>query len=572
MSLAALREEVARLRERDQRLEHAEQKLRAQRELVLALGASFDVAEASEHMLRAAFELEEIDCGGVYLVDRQSGDIELVHHRGLSEAFVQANAHYEAGSAHARIIQGKAPIFSHYAQLAPTMDEANEAEQLRAIAVIPVVYRGDVVAAFNLASHTEDEFAPSVRDDIISLAAQMGGVVFRVVVEDERKRLERQVQHGQKLESLGILAGGIAHDFNNLLMGVLGNASLALAQLPVESPARREVLDIERTAKRAAELVQQLLAYSGKGRFVVERVSPSAIVEEMVHLLEVSVSKNASLVLDLDPDAPSILADATQVRQVLVNLITNASEALGGRSGVVSIRTGATRCDRHYLRETCFDEDLGEGLYARIEVSDTGAGMDRRTMSRIFDPFFTTKFAGRGLGLAAVLGIVRSHRGTIEVRSEPGQGTCFTVLFPADTAESTAGRPRASDDTGLEAAGRCVLVVDDEEIVRQVAARMLDHLGFEVVSAADGHEALELFRATPERFAVVLLDLTMPRMGGEACLRELRAIRPDVRVILSSGHSEQDLVARRAGKDLAGVIQKPYEVVALKAVLRKALR
>jgi nitrogen-specific signal transduction histidine kinase/CheY-like chemotaxis protein len=399
----------------------------------------------------------------------------------------------------------------------------------------------------------------------------MGGAVFRVVAEEERRGLEAQVQHAQKLESLGVLCGGIAHDFNNLLMGILGNASMVLEDLPTESPARPGVNDIEHTAKLAADLVRQLLAYSGKVKFVVERIRLSALVAEMVHLLEISITKNARLRLDLDETAPAVEVDATQVRQVLVNLITNASEALGGEDGVVSIRTGVTECDRQYLRETYLDDELAEGLYSHVEVSDTGCGMDRKTLSRIFDPFFTSKFTGRGLGLAAVLGIVRSHRGAIKVYSEPGQGTSFKVLFPAVAAKPVTARPPTDEAPRLDGTGQTVLVVDDEESVRRVAGRMLARCGFEVVVAKDGQEALELVRSAPERFALVLLDLTMPKMGGEACFRELRALNPELRVILSSGHNEQELTARFAGKGLAGFIQKPYQKSSLEKVVRDVL-
>ena len=549
----------------------SERSLRAQHELAVALSASFDLKDATQHMLQAASLLEGVDCGGAYIVDRKTGEIDLVHYLGLSEPFIAANSHYAADSQHAQIIRSGAPVFARYDEIAPRLDGVDEAEKLRAIAVIPIRYRNKAVGALNLASHTVDVFAPSVQQDIVALTAQMGGAIHRVVIEEERKNLEEQVQHAQKLESLGVLAGGIAHDFNNLLMGILGNASLVLMDLPPESPARPGVLDIEQTAKRAAELVRQLLAYSGKGKFVVEPITLSALVAEMVHLLELTVSKNVSLTLELEQGALAIHADATQLRQVVVNLITNASDALDDESGVVCVRTGTMVCDRQFLSETYLDDDLPNGMYAYIEVSDTGCGMDRETQSKIFDPFFTTKFSGRGLGLAAVLGIVRSHCGAIKVYSEPGQGTTLKVLFPVVESESPRSRPEVQAEATVRGAGRAVLVVDDEETVRRVAGRMLRRLGFEVVAAEDGQQALDLFQSSPDRFALVLLDFTMPRMGGETCFRHLRELEPSVPVILSSGHNEQELAARFTGKGVNGFIQKPYQLAALEALLKRVL-
>ncbi len=393
---------------------------------------------------------------------------------------------------------------------------------------------------------------------------------------EERRRLEAQMQQAQKLESLGVLAGGIAHDFNNLLMGVLGNADMALAKAPPESPLRVYLRRIETAARRAADLTNQMLAYSGKGRFVVEPIDLSRLVEEMGHLLETVVSKRAILRYDLRRGLPPVEADATQVRQVVMNLIVNASDAIGERSGVVTVHTGAVEADRAYLRGAFLAEDLAEGTYVCLEVSDTGCGMDAETRGRIFDPFFTTKAAGRGLGLAAVLGIVRGHRGTLKVYSEPGRGTTFKVLLPTSPCAGPAG-PGLDPEGGSEGGppgwqgSGTVLVVDDDETVRAVAKMMLEDAGFRVLTAADGLEGVALYRERADEVVAVLLDMTMPHLGGEETFRELRRIRPDVRVLLSSGYNEQDAVARFSGKGLAGFLQKPYRASALLAKLREVL-
>ncbi|MFW5738786.1 MAG: PAS domain S-box protein [Myxococcota bacterium] len=375
--------------------------------------------------------------------------------------------------------------------------------------------------------------------------------------EAERCALEARIQHTQKLESLGVLAGGIAHDFNNLLMGVLGNASLALLDLAPESPARESVKRIETTAHRAADLTKQLLAYSGRGRFVVQPLDLSKLVEEMIHLLETVISKKATLRLDFARDLPAIEADATQIRQVVMNLITNASDALGDDGGMIVVRTGSMAADEAYLRTTYLDEALEAGRYVFMEVSDTGHGMDADTVQRVFDPFFSTKFTGRGLGLAAVIGIVRGHRGAIKVYSEPGRGTCFKVLFPAVPAPTPSSAPEAEGGAQWESSGT-VLVVDDEETVRSVARVVLERHGFEVVTANDGAEALDVFDARAGGVELIILDMTMPRMGGEETFREVRKRDSAVRVLLSSGFNEQEAIHRFAGRGLAGFIQKPY--------------
>ncbi len=388
--------------------------------------------------------------------------------------------------------------------------------------------------------------------------------------EDERSRLEAQVQQTQKLESLGVLAGGIAHDFNNLLVGILGNADLAHEELPPSSPARETVKEIETAARRAAELTRQLLAYSGKGRFIIQPADINEIVREMGHLLEVSISKQALLRYELASGLPAVMADASQIRQIVMNLIVNASEALPDGKGGITVTTGTVECDRACLETMHLNQDLPEGRYVFFEVADTGCGMDAETLSRIFDPFFTTKFTGRGLGLAAALGIVRGHKGALKVYSEPGRGSSFRVFLPALDALA-APAPAAQSAAGGWRGSGAVLLVDDEPSVRTLGARILQRSGFQVITAQDGHEAVEQFKIHADRVVCVLLDLTMPRLGGEDTYRELRRIRPDLPIVLSSGYNAQEISQRFAGKELAGFIQKPYQAATLIQTIRDAL-
>ena len=393
-------------------------------------------------------------------------------------------------------------------------------------------------------------------------------VTEQVQADVERAKLESQIQQAQKLESLGILAGGIAHDFNNLLVGILGNASLALLDIDVATGARRSIEEIERAAQRAAELTRQLLAYAGKGRFVIEAVDASAVVAEMASLLRTAVSRTASVQLDLPTTLPSIEVDATQFRQVVMNLITNASDALGDSAGTITVCTGAQTLSAEYLASCSPGTNAVPGHYVYVVVRDTGSGMDAITQQRIFDPFFSTKFTGRGLGLAATLGIVRGHMGAIRVDSEVGSGTSVKLHFPASTKSTPAAPPPREDN--WRSKGR-VLVVDDEVSVRAVTRALLQRRGFEVDEAQDGLVGLEMFGTDPDAYALVMLDLTMPGLGGEETFRAMRGIRDDIRVLLMSGYNEQEVTQRFIGRGLAGFLQKPFRADDLCAMIARTL-
>ena len=402
----------------------------------------------------------------------------------------------------------------------------------------------------------------------VRMVGTMFDITDRKQAELDRMEMNRKLLETQKLESLGLLAGGVAHDFNNLLTAILGNATLARMDLASNSTAQEYLEQIEKTSLRAAELCKQMLAYSGRGRFVVQRLDLSAVVREMAKLLELSVGKKAALRYNLAPELPAVLADATQLRQIVMNLVINASEAIGDQSGTITLSTGVMEADRAYLHETHLSPDIPEGRYVFFEVSDTGCGMSPETQARIFDPFFTTKFTGRGLGLAAVQGIARGHGGALKVYSEEGRGSTFKLLLPC-----TQGLPHEADAAPVVPpvwrGHGTVLVVDDEQAVRLVAERMLRSFGFDVATASDGREGIEVFHGEPDRWTLVLLDLTMPRMDGEEMFREIRRVRPEARVLLMSGFNEQEAISRFVGKGLAGFIQKPFRRETLEEKLRE---
>jgi PAS domain S-box-containing protein len=413
-----------------------------------------------------------------------------------------------------------------------------------------------------LAAGEVDFEARIVQGGAHEILAIVRDVTERKRADEERRGFERRMLETQKLESLGILAGGIAHDFNNLLTSIMGNVSLARMKAPPDLPLGDYLKDAEIAAQRAADLAMQMLAYSGRGHFVIESVDVGALVGEMVNLLEVSIPKKVRLHHRVSPDLPPIEGDATQLRQVVMNLVLNAAEAIGDSEGDVVVTASAIPVTRALLHDAHLGANLPEGRYVSLEVTDTGRGMDAATLARIFDPFFTTKRTGRGLGLAAVMGIVRGHKGAIKVRSVPGKGTTFTAMFPESGRE-----PRPPVTLGGVGERRVrqgtVLVVDDEEMVRSLAEAVLADAGYTVLLASDGREAVSLFARRAREISVVLLDMTMPGMGGDEAYEEMLRIRPDVRVVLSSGYTEEESLDRVAAQGLAGFLQKPYRASTL---------
>ncbi|MHC4954872.1 MAG: response regulator [Planctomycetota bacterium] len=422
--------------------------------------------------------------------------------------------------------------------------------------------QGGVLGA--MALYNDEPRAPTQRQmDALEIAARMVGLAV------ERDRLEEQVRRSAKLKALGVLAGGIAHDFNNLLSAVLGNAEMGLEALTEDSPARQYLQAIVTASESATDLCDQMLAYAGRGLVTTEPVECNELVNELGGLLKVALSKKATLIHDL-VDAPlCVLADRGQLRQVIMNLITNASEAIGNAEGRIVIATRARTLTRDDLDARHPSDNLQPGEYVQIRVSDTGVGMNTETRARLFDPFFTTKATGRGLGLAAVQGIVRGHDGAIAMDSAPGRGTVFTVLLPR-SAEPCDCLPSLADAES-EPHHECVLVVDDEDLVREVHGEILESAGYEVLYARDGQDAVEVFQREGDRIDCVLMDLSMPRLDGEESFRELRKIQSDVRVILITGYAEQATFDRLKDTGFAGFIKKPAKVPDLLAKVAEVL-
>ena len=421
---------------------------------------------------------------------------------------------------------------------------------------------GEVLGAMALYDPRPRRPAPEQMNGL-EIAARMVGLAV------ERNRLEEQLRQATKMEAVGVLAGGIAHDFNNLLAVILGNTELALSVLPEDAEAAPMLREVVTANASAAELCNQLLAYAGRGVLSKETVECNTLIREIGGLLHVTLSKKAQLAFDLHPAPLCLVADRGQLRQVIMNLITNAAEAVGDVDGRVVISTSAATYTREQLERVAPDSGLEPGDYARLRVSDTGVGMSSATEARIFDPFFTTKPSGRGLGLAAVRGIVSGLRGVISVTSTPGVGTEFTVLLPRVPAPCNDAAAGAESEP--EARAGHVLVVDDEPAVRMPLAGMLERAGFSVTQAGDGLEAIHLFRDRPDAVDCVLLDLSMPKLSGEEVFHEMRKLRDNLPVVLISGYTEQEIMERFEGAGLVGAVQKPAPMKVLLSKVNAAI-
>jgi PAS domain S-box-containing protein len=392
----------------------------------------------------------------------------------------------------------------------------------------------------------------------------------RVRAQEEHERLQLQLLQAQKLESLGVLAGGIAHDFNNLLTGVLGMSTLALADLPKQHPAHDAVQQAIDAAERAARLTVQLLAYSGKGSFQIDAVDLSTQVQEITELIESSIPKKVRVERALASDLPAIEADASQLQQLVMNLVLNAAESFLGDPGVIRISTGSEDLAAPHVGRLLPAEDRPPGLYVYLRVEDRGVGMSQATVDRIFDPFFTTKDTGRGLGLAAVLGIARSHGGGLEIRTAPGQGSTFTAYLPTCTTEIPMDQ--TSEPIGDLFGNGTVLVVDDELLVRNLVTSVLIRQGYRVICAENGRRGVDVFEEQGDEIDAVLLDMTMPEMDGAETFVALRAIDPGIRVVLTSGYTELSASERFAdGQRPNGFLEKPYTASQLATAIREAI-
>ena len=469
-----------------------------------------------------------------------------------------------------RLVKGEM-IAVNTASLPDSERELLAARQIKAVAVVPIFVAGDWWGFMQFDDCKVERDWPVLELEALRTAANiLGQAILRERNEEERERMSDRVQRAQKLQSLGVLAGGIAHDFNNILTGILGNADLALTELPHTSTVTTSVQHIKEAAVRASRLTSQMLASSGKGRFVFESVDINATLRRTTNVLGPVIGDDVGLEYAFDEDIPPVQADGSLLKQMVMGLVANASEAIGDAGGTITVSTGVLDADAEYLAGTYPGEGVPEGRYVFLRVQDDGCGMDEETRGRVFEPFFTTKFAGRGLGLAAILGLVKGHAGAIRVASEPGEGTAFTILFPLEP-ERTEAPVDEVPVVSAEVTGQTILVVDDEESILNVTRLMLEKSGFDVLTTDDGHKGLELYRQHAGDIAVTLLDLTMPGMNGDEVMKGILRAQRGARVLLMSGYKEEDVRHRFDVEGMTGFIHKPFELSLLVDRLRSVM-
>ncbi len=419
--------------------------------------------------------------------------------------------------------------------------------------------------------HVHVKGARSPVDGKLRVLGAIRDITEKRRAEEEQRRLEVELREAQKLESLGILAGGIAHDFNNLLAVILGNENLAMREAQAGSRLAKQLDRIRSAAKHAETLTNQMLTYSGRASVSLSPLDLSELVEEIRELLEASTSKKCQLEISLDPDGTMVEGDPSQLRQVIMNLVTNASESLKDLPGRVTVCTGLISVDAEYLAGAFGRANLAAGDYVYLQVTDTGEGLKEEIGGRIFEPYFSTKLAGRGLGLASVLGIVRGHGGAIKVAAEPGHGTTFRVLLPPATRAALPA-PSQPRPRGATKPRGTILVIDDEEWVLELAREFLERSGFDVVTADGGRAALEILRGDGGKtIDAVVLDLTMPDMDGGETFLEIRALLPGLPVIVASGFGEETTAGRFPLDEIAAFVRKPYEPEDLVDAVRGSL-
>ncbi len=408
--------------------------------------------------------------------------------------------------------------------------------------------------------------------DKMQFAVLFDDATDKIAAEQERKQFEQRLEQTQKLEGLGVLAGGIAHDFNNILLSIVGNADIALLDTLPHSTAFNCLDEIKNSSSRAAELCRQMLTYSGRTTYTMQQTDLRPLVMEVVDLSRAGIPKKIKFQLHVPSGLPSIMAEDAQIRQALINLIVNASEAIGDQSGTISISLKTQQCTKEMLDHTVMADDVFPGEYLVCVIADNGCGMDEKTVQRLFEPFFTTKFTGRGLGMSSVLGIIRGHNGTIDIESVVGKGTTIKLYLPVDVARPDLLSMQETAELGAWRGKGTVLLVDDEEAIREVGRQMLIHIGFDVLTASDGREALEVYRGFQQQISLVLLDMTMPDLDGVDTYRALRRIDPKVKVVISSGYAEKDVETKFASEQVDGFIAKPYTLAVLREHLYRYLR
>ncbi len=551
--------------------------MRIQRDLSMKLStASAGLGKGLGLCLETALEASGLDCGGVYLVDKITGALDLALHQGLPGAFIRSTSHYEAGSDNVKLVMAGKPVYSKHQDLGTPLDESRKREELKAIGVLPISHHGQVIGCMNVASHTLEEVPVFSRTVLETIAAQIGSVITHLQTEEalketekktaeERRKLEEQLFQAQKMESIGRLAGGTAHEFNNILTSIMGYAELLKLDLASASTRKKHMADIIiKSVERASDLTRQLLAFARGGKSNPVPLIVNDLINKTINVSEKIFEKNIKVKYDLEQKLKPIEADKNQLGQVLTNIIINARDAMPN-GGELIFKTANVFLDEEYTGKF---QELNPGNYVKISITDTGMGMPPSIKNRIFEPFFTTKEVGcgTGLGLATVYGIIKNHNGHITCTSEPGKGTTFTIYLPVTDKKIIPGENESKVIKGEET----ILLVDDEEYVRDVAKRQLERLGYKAITAGDGIEAIEIYKK--KKIDLVLLDMVMPNLAGKETYLELKNINPDIKVVLISGFSQDARCTEILKEGALAFLPKPFKLVELSNVLAGVLK
>jgi signal transduction histidine kinase len=548
----------------------AERLLRIQRDLSLAASAAPGPEEIIECLLDYSLRIEGLDSGGVYTIDESTGSMELVMSAGFSDDFVKTVSNHSPHSPQSALLASGHPAYLTFAEAALPLNDIREGEGLKAIAFVPIKHDNKVIGALSLASHTLIDIPMGAKHTIEAISGMIGGVFARAKAEKALRESEEKLRQSEKMQAIGQLAGGVAHDFNNQLMGITGYADLLQEAVKENPKLLRYVENVLIAARRAADLTAQLLAFARKGKYLSISVDIHKTIQEVIALLSHSIDKQIVIRRHLRADPCITTGDPTQLQSAVLNLALNARDAMP-HGGELIFTTDVVA----FLETRSWDNppfDVSPGNYLSIGVSDTGEGMTEDVKRHIFEPFFTTKEQGKGtgMGLAAVFGTIKNHRGAVTVDSAPQKGTSFRILLPLEQpAEEEYQKPNYVSSPGFQ--GLRVLLVDDEDMVLKVAQEMLSYLGCITRICRNGREGVKMVQKHPDDFDLVILDMVMPEMNGRDALLHIKKITPSMKVLLSSGYSMGEKIDEHIADPSIQFIQKPFRLEELSQKIEEIL-